>query len=149
MSRSYRRNHDQETDVDQLVVGALEAGPCLGGPLAHGVLMEKNLMGPKNSWIIELDSGRLVAPVQGMARLYAVRIMDGRIYLDVNELNIPASKAEQALAALQYQGRQMNTWTEIVYDDHSYHLSYTREKACTFTRRACRKHRKTGHCPAV
>lgn len=40
---------------------------------------------------------------------------------------------QQALAALQYQGRQMNTWTEIVYDDHSYHLSYTREKACTFS----------------
>ena len=84
--------------VDDTVYALLDTVPCLGGPLAHGVLMEKNLMGPKNSWIIELDSGRLVAPVQGMARLYAVRIMDGRIYLDVNELNIPASKAEQALA---------------------------------------------------
>ena len=39
-----------------------------------------------------------MAPVPGLARMYAVRILDGRIYLDVNELNIPASKAEQALA---------------------------------------------------
>ena len=37
-------------------------------------------------------------PVQGMARMYAVRILDGRIYLDLKELNVPASKAEQALA---------------------------------------------------
>ncbi|SIQ70527.1 nitrite reductase (NADH) small subunit [Janthinobacterium sp. TND4EL3] len=84
--------------VDDTVYALLDFVPCLGGPLAHGVLMGKNLMGPKNSWIIELDSGRLVAPVQGMARMYAVRILDGRIYLDFNELNIPASKAEQALA---------------------------------------------------
>lgn len=30
----------------------------------------------------------------------------------------------QALAALQYRGRQMDTWTEIVYDDRSYRLIY-------------------------
>ena len=84
--------------ADDTVYALLDTVPGLGGPLAHGVLMDKNLMGPKNSWIIELDSGRLVAPVQGMARLYTVRIMDGRIYLDLKELNVPASKAEQALA---------------------------------------------------
>lgn len=39
---------------------------------------------------------------------------------------------QQALAALQYQGRQMNTWTEIVYDDHSYHLNYVKEKTGAF-----------------
>ena len=84
--------------ADDTVYALLDTVPGLGGPLAHGVLMDKNLMGPKNSWIIELDSGRLVAPVQGVARLYTVRIMDGRIYLDLKELNVPASKAEQALA---------------------------------------------------
>ena len=84
--------------ADDTVYALLDTVPGLGGPLAHGVLMDTNLMGPKNSWIIELDSGRLVAPVQGMARLYTVRIMDGRIYLDLKELNVPASKAEQALA---------------------------------------------------
>ena len=84
--------------ADDTVYALLDTVPGLGGPLAHGVLMDKNLMGPNHSWIIELDSGRLVAPVQGMARLYTVRIMDGRIYLDLKELNVPASKAEQALA---------------------------------------------------
>ncbi len=31
---------------------------------------------------------------------------------------------EQALAAMQYRGRQMDTWTEVVYDDRSYRLQY-------------------------
>ncbi|OBV37609.1 nitrite reductase (NAD(P)H) small subunit [Janthinobacterium psychrotolerans] len=84
--------------ADDTVYALLDTVPGLGGPLAHGVLREKNLIGPKNSWIIELDAGRLVAPVQAMARMYAVRLLDGRIYLDLKELNVPASKAEQALA---------------------------------------------------
>ena len=29
----------------------------------------------------------------------------------------------QPLAAMQYQGRQMNTWSEIVYDGRGYRLS--------------------------
>ncbi|MCU0521000.1 MAG: sensor histidine kinase [Anaerolineae bacterium] len=31
---------------------------------------------------------------------------------------------EQALAAMQYRGRQMDMWTEVVYDDRSYRLHY-------------------------
>lgn len=34
----------------------------------------------------------------GVARQYTVRIEAGRIYLDVDELNVPASQAEAALA---------------------------------------------------
>jgi len=33
-------------------------------------------------------------------------------------------RKDQPLAALQYRGRQMATWTEIVYDDRSYRLIY-------------------------
>lgn len=34
---------------------------------------------------------------------------------------------EQPLAAMQYRGRQMDTWTEIVYDDRIYQLRYGQE----------------------
>jgi nitrite reductase (NADH) small subunit len=37
-------------------------------------------------------------PGQGGARRYAVKLEDGKIYLDLNELNAPASRAEAALA---------------------------------------------------
>jgi nitrite reductase (NADH) small subunit len=42
-----------------------------------------------------LDGGR---PDQGAVRHYAVKVEDGKIYLDLNELNAPASRAEAALA---------------------------------------------------
>jgi len=32
----------------------------------------------------------------------------------------------QPLAAMQYQGRQMDTWSEIVYDGRGYRLSYVK-----------------------
>lgn len=35
---------------------------------------------------------------QGCLRRYAVKLEDGKIYLDLNELNAPASRAEAALA---------------------------------------------------
>jgi|SRR5450830_424773 len=86
--------------MDDMVYALLDMLPSLGGPLAHGELRGTSLVGPQESWIIDLDSGHLAAtaPAGGMARLYQVRILDGRVYLDLNELNIPASKAEQALA---------------------------------------------------
>lgn len=40
---------------------------------------------------------------------------------------------KQPLAAIQYQGRQMNTWSEIVYDNRGYRLAYTKNEAgCAF-----------------
>jgi NarL family two-component system sensor histidine kinase LiaS len=47
--------------------------------------------------------------------LRRVRGLRGRAVLE---------RKDQALAALQYRGRQMDTWTEIVYDDLSYRLVY-------------------------
>lgn len=44
-----------------------------------------------------------------------VRGLKGRAVLE---------RREQALAAMQYHGRQMDTWTELVYDDRSYRLQY-------------------------
>src|SRR5471032_1267169 len=84
--------------ADDTVYALLDMLPCLSGPLAHGELRGTSLVGPQESWVIDLDAGCLVSPMTGMARLYKVRILDGRVYLDLNELNTPASKAEQALA---------------------------------------------------
>jgi len=84
--------------ADDAVHALLDTLPVLGGPLAHGVLRDHQLAGPQGSWLIDLDSGSMTVPVQCAVRRYAVRLMDGRIYLDLKELNVPASRAEQALA---------------------------------------------------
>jgi len=56
--------------------------------------------------------------------LRRVRGLSGRIVLRRNR---------QPLAAVQYQGRQMNTWSEIIYDDRGYRLAYTKgDTGCSF-----------------
>ena len=40
----------------------------------------------------------VVALLEGGVRHYADKVEDGKVYLDVNELNAPASRAEAALA---------------------------------------------------
>ena len=40
----------------------------------------------------------VVAQLDGGAPRYAVKLEDGKVYLDLNELNAPASRAEAALA---------------------------------------------------
>jgi signal transduction histidine kinase len=39
----------------------------------------------------------------------------------------------QVLAAMQYQGRQMNTWTEVVYQTQTYNLSYNHGNTDIYT----------------
>ncbi len=39
----------------------------------------------------------------------------------------------QPLAAVQYQGRQMNIWSEIIYAGHGYRLSRDRQAEGSFT----------------
>jgi NarL family two-component system sensor histidine kinase LiaS len=50
--------------------------------------------------------------------LRRIRGLSGRIVLTRNG---------QPLAAMQYQGRLLNTWSEIVYDGRGYRLSYVKE----------------------
>ncbi|MCD6287011.1 MAG: sensor histidine kinase [Anaerolineae bacterium] len=52
--------------------------------------------------------------------LRRVRGLKGRAVLE---------RKDQALAAMQYRGRRMDTWTEIVYDDGSYRLVYGDSKS--------------------
>ncbi len=44
------------------------------------------------------EDDRVIARLEGGgARYYAVRVEEGRVYLDLNELNAPANRAEAAL----------------------------------------------------
>ncbi len=56
--------------------------------------------------------------------LRRVRGLSGRMVLRRNR---------QPLAAMQYQGRQMNTWSEIIFDNRGYRLAYTKaDVGCSF-----------------
>lgn len=85
------------TAEDQ-VFALLDSCPHQGGPLSQGAVLGEQVRCPRHQWNIALESGCAVAPEQGCTRRYSVRIDDGKVYLDLNELNAPASRAEAALA---------------------------------------------------
>ncbi|SFU39719.1 Rieske 2Fe-2S domain-containing protein [Pseudoduganella namucuonensis] len=81
------------------VFALLDSCPHNGGPLSQGKVLGEQVCCPRHQWSVELETGCLVSPEEhGCARRYAVRIEDEKIYLDLNELNAPASRAEAALA---------------------------------------------------
>ena len=57
--------------------------PHRGGPLSQGIVHGKKVACPMHNWNIELDSGCAVAPDQGCAREFPVKVEDGRVWLDL------------------------------------------------------------------
>ncbi len=57
--------------------------------------------------------------------LRRIRGLNGRMVLMRNG---------QAVAAMQYRGRLLDTWTEIVYDGHGYRMSYVKDEGRPNTR---------------
>lgn len=56
--------------------------PHKGGPLSQGIVHGRNVSCPLHGWNIELHSGCAVAPDQGCAREYPVKLEAGRVLLD-------------------------------------------------------------------
>ena len=69
------------TDGDEIF--ALEDRcPHKGGPLSQGIVHGRKVTCPMHGWNVELDSGQAVAPDQGCAREFPVRVENGRVSLD-------------------------------------------------------------------
>ena len=56
--------------------------PHKGGPLSQGIVHGKKVACPMHNWNIELDSGCAVAPDQGCAREFPVKVEGARVWLD-------------------------------------------------------------------
>ena len=57
--------------------------PHKGGPLSQGIVYGKKVACPLHNWSIELDSGSAVAPDEGCTKAFAVKVIDGQIYLSL------------------------------------------------------------------
>ena len=64
--------------------------PHKGGPLSQGIVFGERVACPLHNWNIQLDSGTAVAPDEGCAQRFSVKVEDGIVYLDVEELNTQA-----------------------------------------------------------
>ena len=80
------------------IFALLDRCPHKGGPLSQGIVFGDKVACPLHNWNIELGSGCAVAPDVGCTKKYSVKVEDGNVFLDANELNAPADKAEAALA---------------------------------------------------
>ncbi|MEF8731725.1 MAG: nitrite reductase small subunit NirD [Candidatus Accumulibacter meliphilus] len=57
--------------------------PHKGGPLSQGLVHGNQVTCPLHGWKLRLDSGEAVAPDQGCARRYPIRIESGTVFLDI------------------------------------------------------------------
>ena len=69
------------------VFALLDRCPHKGGPLSQGIVFGERVACPLHNWNIELQSGCAVAPDQGCTQSFAVKIDNGEVSLDLQELS--------------------------------------------------------------
>jgi nitrite reductase (NADH) small subunit len=69
--------------VDDEVFALRDKCPHKGGPLSQGIVHGKRVACPLHDWKINLDTGLAVAPDEGCAARYPVRVRDGQISLSL------------------------------------------------------------------
>lgn len=78
------------------IFALLDRCPHKGGPLSQGIVFGERVACPLHNWNIQLASGCAMAPDEGCTQKFSVKVENGCVYLDTNELN--ASTAELKVA---------------------------------------------------
>jgi len=78
------------------IFALLDRCPHKGGPLSQGIVFGERVACPLHNWTIQLDSGCATAPDEGCTQKFSVKVEDGNVYLDVNELNALAIEPKAA-----------------------------------------------------
>jgi len=60
--------------------------PHKGGPLSEGIVSHDRVACPLHGRCIELATGRMVAPDEGQARTFSLRVDGGRVFLQRDAL---------------------------------------------------------------
>ncbi len=71
---------------DHQVFALVDRCPHKGGPLSQGMVIGNNVACPLHNWHIDLESGAAIAPDQGCAAHFQVRLEEGQVLLDETEL---------------------------------------------------------------
>lgn len=67
--------------ADDQVFALRDHCPHKGGPLSQGIVHDNKVSCPLHDWKIHLDSGLAVAPDEGCAATYSVRIDQDMVFL--------------------------------------------------------------------
>ena len=78
------------------IFALLDRCPHKGGPLSQGIVFGESVACPLHNWTIGLADGCARAPDQGCTQRFSVRIDNGDVHLDLDELNSIALDEAQA-----------------------------------------------------
>ena len=67
--------------ADDEIFALRDSCPHKQGPLSQGIVHGKRVTCPLHNWKIELESGEAVAPDEGCAAKYDVKVENGVVYL--------------------------------------------------------------------
>ena len=73
--------------ADDQVFALLDRCPHKGGPLSQGIVFGHSVACPLHNWTIGLEGGCAQAPDEGCTPKFSVKVEDGKVYLDEQELN--------------------------------------------------------------
>ena len=68
------------------VFALLDRCPHQGGPLSQGIVFGKSVACPLHNWTIGLCDGQAAAPDEGCTPSFQVKLEDGAVYLDADEV---------------------------------------------------------------
>lgn len=88
------------TDRDE-VFALLDRCPHRGGPLSQGIIFGTTVACPLHNWSISLDDGNARAPDTGCTPRFSVRVEQGVVHLDANELATHALDLPRPVAGPQ------------------------------------------------
>ncbi len=80
------------------VFALLDKCPHKGGPLSQGIVFGESVACPLHNWTIGLSDGCAQAPDVGCTTPFQVKVDNGIVHLDVDELNSLALDEVQATA---------------------------------------------------
>lgn len=81
-------------NAEDKVFALLDRCPHRGGPLSQGIVFGETVACPLHNWNIGLGSGCAVSPDEGCTPKFSVKVENGQVFLDANELQTLAVPAE-------------------------------------------------------
>ncbi|OUM01256.1 nitrite reductase small subunit NirD [Variovorax sp. JS1663] len=85
-------------NAEDQVFALLDRCPHKGGPLSQGIVFGTSVACPLHNWSIGLDDGCAKAPDDGCTPRFAVKVLDGVVHLDADELATHATNLERPVA---------------------------------------------------
>ena len=74
-------------NAEDKVFALLDRCPHKGGPLSQGIVFGESVACPLHNWTIGLNDGCAKAPDAGCTQRFSVKVDNGVVHLDIDELN--------------------------------------------------------------